>query len=79
MCFIIANDCLLFVHTETSCCFMQQEVLVDPKIILSKVTIMKVDVLSVVIFLFCLGVCVTLLDVGTLVSFAEAGVESPSE
>jgi hypothetical protein len=40
---------------------------------------MKVDVLSVVIFLFCLGVCVTLLDLGALVSFAEAAVESTSE
>ncbi|MDR7088453.1 hypothetical protein J2X05_000456 [Cellvibrio fibrivorans] len=40
---------------------------------------MKVDVLSVVIFLFCLGVCVTLLDIGALVSFAEAAVESTSE
>lgn len=40
---------------------------------------MKVDVVSVVIFLFCLGVCVTLLDVGALVSYAEAAVESPSE
>jgi hypothetical protein len=49
------------------------------KIILHKVTTMKVDVLSVVIFLFCLGVCVTLLDVGALVSFAEAAVESTSE
>jgi hypothetical protein len=49
------------------------------KIILRKVTTMKVDVLSVVIFLFCLGVCVTLLDIGALVSFAEAAVESTSE
>lgn len=40
---------------------------------------MKVDVLSVVIVLFCLGVCVTLLDIGALVSFAEAAVESTSE
>jgi hypothetical protein len=40
---------------------------------------MKVDVLSVVIFLFCLGVCVNLLDIGALVSFAEAAVESTSE
>lgn len=40
---------------------------------------MKVDVLSVVIFLFCLGVCVTLLDLGALVSFAEAAVEFTSE
>lgn len=40
---------------------------------------MKVDVLSVVIFLFCLGVCVTLLDLGALVSFAEAAVEATSE
>lgn len=40
---------------------------------------MKVDVLSVVIFLFCLGVCVTLFDLGALVSFAEAAVESTSE
>lgn len=40
---------------------------------------MKVDVLSVVIFLFCLGVCITLLDLGTLVSFAEATVEATSE
>lgn len=40
---------------------------------------MKVDVLSVVIFLFCLGVCVTLLDLGALVSFAEAAVEPTSE
>jgi hypothetical protein len=47
--------------------------------ILRKVTVMKVDVLSVVIVLFCLGVCVTLLDVAALVSFAEAAVESTAE
>ena len=40
---------------------------------------MKVDVISVVFVLFCLGVCITLLDVGALVSFAEAAVESTSE
>ena len=40
---------------------------------------MKVDVLSAVVFLFCLGVCVTLLDVGALVSYAEAAVEAPAE
>ena len=40
---------------------------------------MKVDVLSAVILIFCLGVCVTLLDVGALVSFAEAAVESTAE
>ncbi|MEN0039068.1 MAG: hypothetical protein AAGC78_18465 [Cellvibrio sp.] len=40
---------------------------------------MKVDVLSVVFVLFCLGVLVTLLDVGALVSFAEAAVETTSE
>ncbi|WP_062064743.1 hypothetical protein [Cellvibrio sp. OA-2007] len=49
------------------------------KIILRKVTTMKVDVLSAVILLFCLGVCVTLLDVGALVSLAEAAVESTAE
>ena len=40
---------------------------------------MKVDVLSAVILLFFLGVCVTLLDVGALVSLAEAAVESTAE
>lgn len=40
---------------------------------------MKVDVISVVFFLFCVGVGVTLLDVGALVSFAEAAVESNTE
>lgn len=40
---------------------------------------MKVDVLSAVIFIFCAGVCITLLDFGALVSFAEAAVESVSE
>lgn len=40
---------------------------------------MKADVLSVVTFLFCLGVCVTVLDVNALVSFAEAAVESIAE
>jgi hypothetical protein len=40
---------------------------------------MKVDVLSIVIFLFCLGVCVTLFDLGALVSFAEAAVDAPSQ
>jgi hypothetical protein len=40
---------------------------------------MKVDVLSVVTFLFCLGVCLTVLDVNALVSFAEAAVESMAE
>ena len=40
---------------------------------------MKVDVLSAVILIFCVGVCITLLDVGALVSFAEAAVESVSE
>lgn len=39
---------------------------------------MKVDVLSVVIFLFCLGVCITVVDVNALVSFAEAAVDSMS-
>jgi hypothetical protein len=37
---------------------------------------MKVDILSLVIFIFCLGVCVTLIDLGAVVSFAEAAVES---
>ena len=36
---------------------------------------MKVDVLSLVIFIFCLGVCLTLIDLGALVTFAEAAVE----
>ncbi len=40
---------------------------------------MKVDVISVVFVLFCLGVCVTLLDISSLVSFAETAVESTSE
>lgn len=40
---------------------------------------MKVDVLSAVIFLFCFGVLVTLLDIGALVSLAEATVETTSE
>ncbi len=40
---------------------------------------MKVDVLSVVIFLFCLGVCITVLDVNALVSFAEAALDSNTE
>lgn len=40
---------------------------------------MKVDVLSVVSFLFFLGVCITVLDVNALVSFAEAAVESISK
>ena len=40
---------------------------------------MKVDVLSAVIFIFCVGVCATLLDVGALVSFAEAAVDSSAE
>jgi hypothetical protein len=47
--------------------------------ILRKATTMKVDVISVVFVLFCLGVCVTLLDVGSLVSFAEAAVETTAE
>jgi hypothetical protein len=47
--------------------------------ILRKATTMKVDVISVVFVLFCLGVCITLLDVGALVSFAEAAVETTSE
>jgi hypothetical protein len=40
---------------------------------------MKVDVLSVVIIIFCAGVCITLLDLRALVTFAEAVVESVSE
>lgn len=40
---------------------------------------MKVDVLSVVIFLFCVGVCITIFDLGSLVSFAEAAVELAAE
>ncbi len=39
---------------------------------------MKVDFLSAVIIVFCAGVCITLLDLGTLVSFAEAAVGSVS-
>jgi hypothetical protein len=37
---------------------------------------MKVDILSVVIFIFCLGVGITLVDMGAIVSFAEAAVDS---
>ncbi len=40
---------------------------------------MKVDVLSAVTVIFCVGVCITLLDLGALISFAEAAVESVSE
>ena len=37
---------------------------------------MKVDIVSLVIIIFCAGVCITLLDLGSLVSFAEAAVET---
>jgi hypothetical protein len=47
--------------------------------IFARLTVMKVDVISVVFFLFCLGVCVTLLDIGALVSLAEAAVETSAE
>ena len=39
---------------------------------------MKIDILSVVIFIFCLGVGITLVDMGALVSYAEAAVDSSS-
>lgn len=37
---------------------------------------MKVDVVSVVIGLFCIGVGITVMDVSALVSLAGAAVES---
>ncbi len=33
---------------------------------------MKIDFFTAVLIVFCLGVCVTLLDVGSLFSLAEA-------
>lgn len=40
---------------------------------------MKVDFFTAVLIVFCLGVCVTLLDIGTIFSIAEAAVGSAKE
>lgn len=40
---------------------------------------MKVDVLSAVTVIFCACVCITLLDLGALVSFAQAAVATVVE
>ncbi|ACE85175.1 hypothetical protein [Cellvibrio japonicus] len=40
---------------------------------------MKVDLFTLVLIVFALGVCVTLVDVGTLFSTAEATVTDETE